>query len=190
MEHRQHRIRHPALGSASKLAAEAERRLLMDQYQLYVQMIERAEARRASTSQFYGTLLIGLLAFLPLVVKADSDWRGQPTWLIAVGVAAIALCRVWAVSIANYRELSRAKWAIVCQMEGHLPFACFGEENRLLQTPVERRFGKPAPRYSGLTRIEAWAPTLMAVPYALIAIYGLQQIAAPWLPGLQQAIIK
>lgn len=133
--------------------------LLLEQYKLYVEMADRVSSRRIEANKFYTSILSGILALVSIV---SVPLTVQSVVLAAVAVLGIALCVVWLVNIRSYRELNSLKFAVIHEMEAHLPFACYDREWEILRNGKGRRV------YVRLTRIEQYVPLLMMIPYLVL----------------------
>ena len=130
---------------------------LLEQYKLYVQMADRVSHRRALANSFFLTLHTGLLA---LAAGITGLSRGEPSneWAgLAIAGFGIPFAAVWFLILHSYRELNKAKFAVVRELEDDLPKAPFGREE-----------AKYAGRYARLTNVEAWVPIVFALWYLVV----------------------
>lgn len=119
-------------------------------YKLSVEMADRVSARRAIASSFFLTVQSGLVAFLAFV-------EGQ-RWSIAL--AGIVVAVTWWLLLRSYRQLNRAKFQVIHEMEKQLPAAPYADEWKILDrqdVPLNRR-------YAALGLIE------QAIPVVFLAI--------------------
>jgi len=97
-----------------------------DLYKLAVEMADRISARRAVANSFFLTVNTGVLALL-----GTLNARWYPA------AAGIVLCVTWWALLKSYRELNRAKFAVILAMEEQLPARVYGDEwARLRKDPV------------------------------------------------------
>lgn len=124
----------------------------MDLYKLAVEMADRISARRTTANGFFLTVESGLVALLGN--KAfDSE---------AVSVAGILLALTWWLLLRSYRDLNRAKFVVITEMEARLPVRVFAQEWEALKVdpvPVWRR------RYAELGWVER------VVPLVFVAVF-------------------
>jgi hypothetical protein len=119
-------------------------------YKLSVEMADRVSARRAVASSFFLAVQSGLVASLAFV-------EGQ-RWSIAL--AGIVIAATWWLLLRSYRQLNRAKFQVIHEMEKQLPAAPYAEEWKILDkdnAPLKER-------YAALGLIE------QAVPVVFLAI--------------------
>lgn len=135
---------------------------LIDQYRLYVEMMDKASDRRSATNNFYVTILAGLLAALTFLEK-DNPKPAQLFLLLGIGLVGVMLCVIWYVNLRSYRQLNKGKFDVIHKMEERLPFPCYDCEWDILT----------AGKYKPLTTVEQLLPWIMAVPYFGLGIYAV-----------------
>lgn len=138
-----------------------EKNLLLEQYKVYVEMMDRTSGRRGETNKFYITLLSALLAFLTFLLGRKFCTGYEDVVIGLFAVLGLTLCWVWHTNIQSYRELNSGKFKIIHEMEKDLPHKCFKREWDILK----------ASKYKRLTKVEQIVPKIMAAPYALLLIY-------------------
>lgn len=132
---------------------------VLEQYQLAVEMADRVSARRATANGFFLTVQTTLLALMA-VKGLDRDW---------VAAGGLVLACAWWLLLRSYRDLSRAKWAVIQAMERELPLKPFTDE----WVPLKRdkvRWWRP--RYAEQGFVERLVPLVFAVLFAVIIISG------------------
>jgi hypothetical protein len=86
---------------------------LLEQYKLYVEMMDKSTSRRIQVNSFYTSLLSGLLALLTISANKDIDrfnnTEFQAISCILIGILGLFLCVIWYVNIQSYRQLSSSK---------------------------------------------------------------------------------
>lgn len=144
-------------------AADGE---LLDLYRLAVEMADRVSARRATANtSFVGiqTAIAGALGFL-----SSQDVRPDKWLLVALSLVGLTACAIWYLLLRSYRDLNRAKFAVITEIEKALPVQLFGQEWETLKAdPVKRWRG----RYAELGSVERFAPAVFAVVNIITAIY-------------------
>jgi hypothetical protein len=143
---------------------------LLEQYKLYVEMMDRVSARRAQTNTFYISLLSGLLALLSLVVDKKLVLGDQAIVLLATAILGLALCYVWYANINSYKELNSLKFKVINEIEPYLPFPCYLREWEILKE------GNKNQQYRRLTRVEKYVPFILAVPYLCLLVYSIYSL--------------
>ena len=91
----------------------------LEQYKLCVEMADRISQRRQTAHAFFLTVNAGLIALLGWVLPADAGTL-QSIWLVIVGLAGTVLSGTWLLLIRSYRNLNRAKFRVIQQMERKL----------------------------------------------------------------------
>ena len=141
----------------------------IEQYKLYVETAEKNSSRRLTANSFFLTINTGLSALMGYM----TSFKGIDSVVaqIAVPAAGIILSYFWYRLIISYREMNRAKFKVIHEMEEKLPFRAFEAE----WEAVDR--GKNSKKYRPYTNIES------AVPWVFIAIHALLLIT-PLINGL------
>jgi len=145
----------------------SENEILMEQYKIYVEMADRVSARRSQTNKFYIALLTALLAILSTITEKNFFSEHQLQIYFLLSFIGISLNYVWYKNLKSYRQLNRAKYKIVQEIEQQLPFHCYEKEWELLGK------GEDSEKYNPFTKIEANVPIILVIPYAYFFIYGL-----------------
>lgn len=159
------------MSKSKEIYGENYQEHLLEQYKLYVEMMDRVSARRVQTNSFYISLLSGLLALLSLVGNKNiSNFKNTDFQHIAILVLAISgmiLCFVWYINIHSYKYLNSIKFKVINEMEEHMPFSCYDREWKILKTD------KKYQGYLTQTQIEKHIPFFLAIPYIGLFIYFL-----------------
>jgi hypothetical protein len=154
----------PAVGEAAMMPEK-----YFDLYNLAVEMADRTSARRGVANSFFLTVNTGVLALLGTV---NSRWYPA--------AAGILLCVTWWALLKSYRDLNRAKFAVILAMEEQLPARVFGDEwDHLRKDRVIFAFRRTAllqwlTQYRELGYVERVVPWI----FALIYVAEIAQSAA------------
>lgn len=147
--------RHP--GSSAPELSEA----LLEQYKLYVQMMDATSARRQEVNKFFLSVLTLLAVVYPAVV-------GLPEvgvfWRYMVPVVAVFMCGVWGTLLCSYRTLNWAKFEVIGEFEKRLPAQPYASEWSHLRAGREWR------HYVPLGAAELMVPVLFAALYVAMAV--------------------
>lgn len=139
---------------------------VLDLYRLAVEMADRVSARRATANtSFVGiqTAIAGALGFLAGQEAPPDKWL-----LASLSLVGLTACGVWYLLLRSYRDLNRAKFAVITEIEKDLPVQLFGREWETLKTdPVKKWRG----RYAELGSVERLAPAVFAVVNVINGIY-------------------
>jgi len=143
--------------------------VLLEQYKLYVEMMDRTSVRRINTNRFYVTILSLLLAFMTFIASGNIDPESYRTSMLSLALLGALLNVVWFINILSYRQLNTGKFRIIHKMEKELAYECFKKEWDVLKR------GKKTKYYRKLTRVELFLPLILAVPYISLLIYFIFQ---------------
>jgi hypothetical protein len=130
----------------------------LELYKLAVEMADRVSARRATANAFFLTVNTVLLAFVS---------SGSLNVLWPVSLAGIALSGTWWVLLKSYRELNKAKFQVITEMENNLEARVFGDEWKRLK---ENRPQGWRGRYAEFGTVERLVPLIFAALYAAVFV--------------------
>lgn len=140
----------------------ARRQEILDQYRLAVEMADRVSARRGQANQFYLSLE-SLILGAPFVLRSlgslsHVDSAVMTTLLAAVGAV---VGGTWWLQLRSYRDLNRAKFAVINRLEGRFLHAkIFSDEwESLKKDPLPVWRG----RYAELGTIERVVPWIFVL---------------------------
>ena len=143
----------------------AETGILMEQYRLFVEMMDRVADRRQNANSFFFSLSAGLFAAIAFLYSKDTDESLRPlTWIIALAGVPVSL--FWHRLIESYRNLGTAKFEVIHQMEELLPFTSYTTEWKILEE------GKNSSKYLPLTHLEVWVPRFFAVAFVVLTLWA------------------
>src|SRR5215218_6266318 len=135
----------------------------LELYKLAVEMADRVSARRATANAFFLTVNTALLAFV-------SSGSLNVLWLVTL--AGIALSGTWWMLLKSYRDLNRAKFEMITEMENNLEVKVFGDEWERLK---EKRSEDWPDKYAEFGTVERFVPLIFAALYvAVYLVTGLQ----------------
>jgi hypothetical protein len=144
---------------------------LLEQYKLYIEMMDRNTTRRNQTNSFYTSLLSGLLAIIAIATNKDvaqfQNIKFQAIAFLAVSILGILLCVIWYINIQSYKQLNSSKFKVISELEKQLPIACYNKEWEFLKNDN---------RYKGYltqTSVERIVPFILAIPYTGLLLYAL-----------------
>lgn len=138
---------------------------ILELYKLAVEMADRISARRGATNAFFLTVQT---TFVAVLVVALPTTPNSPKWATVSAVGAgLLLSSSWWLQLRSYRDLNRAKFDVIMDIERTLPCALFTQEwNSLKKDPVKRW----RPRYAELGLVERTVPVVFAALYLLLLI--------------------
>ncbi|MGB0958657.1 MAG: RipA family octameric membrane protein [Halocynthiibacter sp.] len=130
-------------------------------YATYVQTISANESRRQNASNTYITLLAALCSLLATNISIDER-------IIAIAVGAIAL--IWWRTICYFKELQKAKFAVVTDLEDSMGIRAFELEWKKFNSCEISGDLKKGPR---LTTLEMQIPKFLFMATASYLIVDL-----------------
>jgi hypothetical protein len=137
-------------------------------YKLAVEMADRVSSRRSNANAFFLTVQTALVAAAGL---AGEPLRHLNSWAaLTIALAGAVLSTSWWLLLRSYRELNRAKFAVINELERELPLAIYTSEWVSLR---EHRVGLSRFRYADLGTVERFVPWVFASIYILLFIGSL-----------------
>lgn len=143
---------------------------LIEQYKMYVEMMDRVTDRRGKANTFYLSLLSGLLALLSLLVDKNLFSGSKDVLVLILAILGLVLCWVWYINIESSKQLNKLKFKIIYEMEEYLPFACYKREWEILD---DTNRDKQHKQYKRITKVEKYVPFILAIPYLGLLIYSI-----------------
>lgn len=134
---------------------------LIEQYKLYVDLVDGISARRMLANSFFVGVHTALIMAFAVMLKEKVLQATLPGSLPFLAV--ILLCFVWWQVVHSYRQLNSAKFRVIHALEQMLPAAPFTAEW------LELGEGKDPKRYVPLTYLENWVPVCFGILYVLLA---------------------
>lgn len=147
--------------------------LILEQYKLYVETMEKLVARRQT---LHSTMLTANAFLMSVVGFFVSKGQISVTYLSWIGVITVALAGVllsltWQKLSKHYGLLNRAKFEVIHSLEKRLPASLFWAEWVALGQ------GKDPQKYQSMAKIEARIPQLFILCYAALILFALFMIA-------------
>lgn len=144
---------------------------LLELYKQSVEMADRVSSRRGQANAFFvsaNTALVAAFGF-----AASMSAVKTPIAFVAFCGVGVLLSIVWWLQLRSYRDLNKAKFKVILELEKQLvaqPFA--DEESHLPKDKVKGLRG----RYAELGYSERIVPLLFVILYfALTAVAALQR---------------
>lgn len=146
---------------------------VLELYKLTVEMADRVSGRRAAANSFFLALQTGLAAGLGIFstrVGQAGEAEGPDRFVLGLAaVAGVLLAGAWWLLLRSYRDLNRAKFAVINDIEERFftvrPF--LQEWESLRRDPLKRFRG----RYTELGFVERAIPIAFAALYIVLACY-------------------
>lgn len=137
---------------------------LLEEYKLYVEMMDRVSARRINSSQFYISLLSALFGIAAVLIEKKVLSGSEEPFLLLISLLGLLLCFIWYININSYRYLNSLKFQVIQEMEQSLPFPCYAREWQILE--------KKRDRYWRLSKIEKYVPLVISLLYLGLTFYA------------------
>lgn len=137
---------------------------LVEQYKLYVNSAENVSGRRIASSRLFLALNAGLVALYGIQPCGFArNW-----WALAIPLVGVVVCLLWHRIIRSHRDLNSVKFALIHELERHLPATPYTSEWRL----AEQGEGKT---YRAVTDVERWIPwTLLGLHVVLLIVLAVE----------------
>jgi hypothetical protein len=148
--------------------SEKHQEYLLEQYKLYVEMMDRVTARRGQANQFYLSLLSAILGISTLFADSQKNIAYPKTSFLLISILGLILCISWWVTIHSYKQLNYLKFKVIHEMEKNLPFPCYKRE-------WEIEDGKTV-KYRRLSKIEKFIPILLGVIYSILVFSSILKL--------------
>lgn len=145
---------------------------ILDLYKLAVEQADRVSSRRATANTYFLTLNTALTAFVAVLTSTEGS-ASVPTVdtfaLVMTSIAGMVLSVAWWLLLRSYRDLNRAKFKVITEMEQeHLPVRIFEREWDHLKQDEPLPWWKG--RYAELGFVERTVPIVFFVVYAALGV--------------------
>lgn len=138
---------------------------LLEQYKLYIEMMDRVTARRGQANQFYLSLLSALLGVLTLFADSQKNLAYSKTLFLLLSLLGLILCISWWITIHSYKQLNYLKFKVIYEMEEELPFPCYQREWEIEKSDQ-------TVNYQRLSKVEKLIPILLGIIYTILLLYS------------------
>lgn len=141
---------------------------LLEQYKLFVDMADKNSERRSNYNSFYLSLISALIAIIGILSQIEKPISIAYYWWVAiVSISGIAFCLLWKTNINCYRQLGKAKFRVINEIEKKLPVAAYAKEWECLCGADLKS------KYQELTLVERWIPLVFVIIFVLLLIVSL-----------------
>ncbi len=139
---------------------------LFEQYKLYIDGVEKTSDRRQHANNYFITINTALISLIGLSfqIKIFENLAWIKSILAFVG---IIICVIFWFLIRSYKQLNTGKFAVIHEIEKHLPLALYKYEWEILGE------GKDNKKYYPFSHIELFIPWVFGIIYALLGLYFL-----------------
>ena len=132
-------------------------------------MADRVSARRTNANNFFLGMhaalatVVGLLASSTKVPSAGATGLAPDRMpILLVAGAGVLLCAAWWLGLRSYRDLNRAKFRVINEMEAQLPAKPFSAEWKFLKDDQVKSWRS---RYAEQGTVERFVPFVFACLY-------------------------
>ena len=153
-----------------KIREEDYGSLLIEQYKIYIEMMDRVTSRRGQANAFYISVLSGILVILSFPVNENLLIESSNVLFVCISLLGLVLCLMWYVNLQSYKQLNRLKFQVIYELEQDLPFPMYQREWDILVNE------KNSSGYYRLTAIEKYIPLVLAVPYLILLILSIASL--------------
>lgn len=117
---------------SEKKEDEDNQKIILSQWQTCVEMANSVSVRRDTCNNLFASLNLAIVAAISYI------WNIKTIVLLIAGAA---ICIVWLLFIRNFRELNRAKFQVINEMETKLPIRPFCDEWEILENNKKYKEG-------------------------------------------------
>lgn len=150
------------------MTEDAKRNELLEIYKLHAELADRVSQRREAANQRYTSMLVGLGAFLAVLVRFGDG--GIPEFATRlVGLLGMGLSVSWYVIIRSYRQLNTGKFKPLHELEERLAYPFYKREWDLLGE------GRDFRRYWRLTVVETSLPIAFFLLFLGLIVWSFFQ---------------
>jgi hypothetical protein len=142
--------------------------LFLEQYRLYLQLVDKIGDRRQSANSFFLSINTGLCALMGYMFAREVPGHLR-LLLWVIPFPGILISYFWFRLVRSYRYLNAAKFRVVEAIEEQLPLAPFTAEWIALRKEANAR------QYVPLTNLEVWIPRCFMILYSSIFL-----LLIPW----------
>lgn len=137
---------------------------LFEQYKLFIESAEKTSDRRQQANNYFiaaNTALISLVGLsFQIKIFENSSWLK-----ILFAILGIIICFIFYFLIRSYKQLNTGKFAVIHEIEKHLPLALYKYEWQILGE------GKDKSKYYPFSHIELWIPWIFGILYLVLGFY-------------------
>jgi hypothetical protein len=138
---------------------------MLEQYKLYVEMMDNISGRRQDANTFFLAVNTALVSLLGIVGRLAGQ-SAERVWHVLACVAGLVLCYSWYRLLQSYRGLNSGKCRVIGLIEEHLPLRPYRSEWAALGN------GKDPKLYKPFTGIEVVVPWVFLGLYAALAVFA------------------
>ncbi len=133
----------------------------LEQYRIYIHVFNSTSDRRNKANEFFlglNTAIIGVLGYL----ETKGHTSNNSVIFLFAPFVGVAICYSWYQIIKTYRNINRAKFQVIHNIENNLPISLFRTEWELLKK------GRGGDKYFPLSQTEKKIPIIFIFLYVAI----------------------
>ena len=146
--------------------SEQESDLLIEQYKLYVEMMDKVSERRHQANSFFLTVNTIVVTALTGFISLTQEFSISYSWVIVPALAGVIFCLSWRRLIQSYGQLNSGKFKIIHLLETRLPARPFDAEWDALHHG-------DGTVYKPFTRTEINVPLVFVGMYVVLALFAI-----------------
>lgn len=136
---------------------------LFEQYKLFIESIEKTSDRRQQANNYFIAINTALISLIGLSFQINL-FENSPWLKILFAILGIVICFVFYFLIKSYKQLNTGKFAVIHEIEKHLPLALYKYEWQVLGE------GKDKTKYYPFSHVELWIPRIFGILYLALGI--------------------
>jgi len=136
---------------------------LFEQYKLFIDSVEKTSDRRQQANNYFITINTALISMIGLSFQINL-FENSPWLKILFAILGIIICFVFYFLIRSYKQLNTGKFAVIHEIEKHLPLALYKYEWQVLGE------GKNKSKYYPFSHVELWIPRIFGILYLALGI--------------------
>lgn len=143
---------------------------LLEQYKLYVETSQHVTEKRQNSNNYLLTLNSSLVTLYVVFLSTF----GHYWWNILIPATGLIVCFIWYSLVDSYKDLNRAKFVVIYELEKQLPVSLFRREWDVCGLNQKSDKDKPVEEmYVPLTKLERWIPVAFALLYIGMGVFTL-----------------
>jgi len=150
---------------------------LFEQYKAYVESAHHVTDRRAGANSYFLAVSTSLVTLYGLATALNST-----AWRVLIAVAGVLVAIIWHTLILSYRNLNTVKFAVIHELETHLPANIYSYEWQIMEKGKKKL-------YRPLSHIERWIPIVFLITYLALGVHAIffnPPVAVTATPVIQQ----
>src|SRR5208282_2200561 len=134
---------------------------LFEQYKLFVESVEKTSDRRQQANNYFIAINTALISLIGLSFQIKI--LENVAWIkFILSVVGVIMCVIFWYLIRSYRQLNTGKFAVIHEIEKHLPLALYKYEWKVLGEGKDKR------KYYPFSHIELLIPWVFGMIYVLL----------------------